>query len=460
MNSFRIEQNTASPQKEFVHSLYQENLQEVSFLYEQRLGLLDDPEISWRRIEDFEGRLEAQIDGLVVGGELALEVCGRLASEGDCGELHAAVNVFCRQSRKDLVMKVLEKVDPEDSERTQAISDALNYELPDPWVNDFVQMLPECQPKNIPIIAKLIGYRRLPAGKELLEILPGKNSEGLSGILWALGRLSYQEAHHLLLTKYLPHQDETMCFFAALALLRMGEAEALNHCMRSANSQNWPISLLGLGGDRSTVSLLVEKSSQDKAGSNCLLSLGLLGDISAVETLLARFVDPKLAETSALALNLITGAEIYEQVFIPEEIDEDELFEEDREGFKQGKVPTRPDGTPYGTRITRLSQKPDDWNQWWSKNSSQFNPNIRYRNGKPYSPACLLEDLESEKSPRRIRQLAYEELVIRYGVDFPFETDMFVAQQKKAMSKYAEWVKGNSNRFRDGEWYFAGQPMS
>ena len=49
------------------------------------------------------------------------------------------------------------------------------------------------------------------------------------------------------------------------------------------------------------------------------------------------------------------------------------------------------------------------------------------------------------------------EWVVRYGVDFPFETDMFRAQQKKAIAKYADWVKGNSNHFPDGEWYFAGQ---
>jgi hypothetical protein len=199
---------------------------------------------------------------------------------------------------------------------------------------------------------------------------------------------------------------------------------------------------------------------QDKAGPKSLLALGLLGDISAIELLLAHLADPKLVESSARALNLILGAEIYEEVFIPEEVDEDELFEEEREKFKQGQVPTRPDGKPFGTTITRLSQKPEEWRNWWSKNRSRFTPNIRYRNGKPYSPACLLENLESEKSPRKIRQLAYEELVIRYGIDFPFETDMFVVQQKKAIANYAEWIKTNGKRFRDGEWYFAGQLMS
>jgi hypothetical protein len=160
-----------------------------------------------------------------------------------------------------------------------------------------------------------------------------------------------------------------------------------------------------------------------------------------------------------MALQLITGAQLYEEVFIPDAIDEDELFEEERERFRQGQIPTRPDGQPFGTTVTRLSQNPEDWQKWWTENRGRFDPRIRYRNGKPYSPACLLENLQSDRSRRKIRQLAYEELVIRYGIDFPFETDMLVVQQKQALAKYAEWVKANSSRFREGEWYFAGQLM-
>jgi hypothetical protein len=207
-------------------------------------------------------------------------------------------------------------------------------------------------------------------------------------------------------------------------------------------------------------SLLLQNASGESAAWDGLLALGLLGDISAVEILLANLSRPASAATAALALNLITGAEIYEEAFIPEEIDEDELFPEEVERFRRGQPPTRPDGSPFGITITRLSQKPEDWIHWWSKNRARFHPPVRYRNGEPYSPACLLKNLEAEKSPRQVRQLAYEELVIRYGADFPFETDMPVAWQEKAIAEYAGWVRANGDRFRAGEWYFAGKLMS
>jgi len=445
--------------QEFSRSFYIEHLEESSFLYEQRLTLFDDPEITWLDIEDFEERFEPHIDGLVVGEELALDVCRQQATEGDFGELHAAVRVFCRQDRKDLVLEVLEELDPEDAKSMQGFSDALKYEFPEGWQDDFFQMLPEDEPKSLPILADLFGYRRMKAGTALLKILGDIPAVVLPRVIWALGRLGDKAACPLLL-RYLEHEEESVCSAAALALMRLGDQQTWTQCQQYARDKSWPLIPLGLGSDRSTVNVLLESAKTEEAKSDCLLALGLLGDLSAVDTLVGHLNNTELAESAATALNLITGAEIYEEAFIPEEIDEDELFEEELEKFKEeGELPTRPDGEPFGITIERLSQNPEDWYKWWAENRASFEASIRYRNGKPYSPACLLENLESEQSPHRVRQLAYEELVIRYGLDVPFEADMFVAQQKQALAKISQWVQSNGNRFQEGTWYFAGQPM-
>ena len=440
----------------FATELYQEHLEEASFLYEQRLTLFDDPEITWLDIEDFEERFEAHIDALVVGEEPALDVCKVQAMEGDFGELHTAVRVFCRQNRLDFVQECLEALDPEDAERVQAISDSLDHELPAEWRDEFIRILSEGDQGLIPVAAKLIGYRRLSSGKELLQALQQNNSQAVSNIIWSIGRVREQYARALLFNKYLKHEDESVCSATALALLRIGDPQTIDHCLHSVHSGNWPFLPLGLGGSHSTAAVLIESAANDKVYPDCLIALGLLGDISAVDTILSYLGNADLAESAAMALNLITGVGIYEDVFIPEEIDEDELFEEELEKLKRGES-LYPPGEEPGTTITRISQKPEDWQKWWAENKSRFNPKVRYRNGKPYSPACLLENLESEKSPRIVRQMAYEEFVIRYGIDFPFETDMLVSQQKQAIAKYAEWIKTNGSRFQEGNWYFAGQ---
>ncbi len=442
--------------KNFLIELYQEYLEEASFLYEQRLTLFDDPEVTWEDIHDFEERFEPHIDGLVVGEELALNVCETQASEGDFGELHAAMRVFCRQNRKDLVLGVLEELDPEDAESIQAVSDALKHELPEDWHDEFVRMLSEGDQKLIPILANVFGFRRLKAGTALLKALEVSTADSLPAVIRALGRLGEQDTHAPLL-QYLSHEDEAVTSTTALALLRLGEKQIITQCLQHASLQNWPLIPLGLGSNRSAVNVILEKAKAGNAETDCVIALGLLGDISAIDTLLDHLTNAETGESAAMSLQILTGADLYEDVFIPDEIDEDELFEEELKKFKEGQVPTRLDGEPFGTTITRISQKPEDWQKWWAENKSRFNPGIRYRNGKPYSPACLLENLQSEKSPRIVRQMAYEELVIRYGIDFPFETDMLVSQQKQAIAKYSEWIKTNGSRFREGEWYFAGQ---
>ena len=348
-------------------------------------------------------------------------------------------------------------MDFEDEERVRAMIDALKHELSESWQNEVLQMLSKDEQKFAPVAAEVAGYRRLGCGRELLEALREGSSYGLPNFIWALGRLNEQDACVALHNYFLYHDDESVRSAAALALMRLGDWEAVRHCLQNDSSDTWALIPLGLGGGRSAVDILLEQAQTDQATSDCLRALGLLGDISAMDLLLRLFGNEELAESAAMALNHITGAEIYEEVFIPDEIDEDELFEEELEKFKQGEVPTRSDGQAFGITMTRLSQDPEDWQKWWIENRLRFDPNLRYRNGKPHSLTCLLENLEYEKSPRFVRQMAYGELVIRYGVDFPFETDMFVAQQKQAIAKYAEWVNANGHRFQPGKWYFAGK---
>ncbi|MGH7496383.1 MAG: HEAT repeat domain-containing protein [bacterium] len=444
---------------DFAKGTHHVHLSEASFLYEQRLSLCDDPGLTWKDFDDFEQRFEAHIDGLVVGEDLALEICKQQASAGDFGELHAAMRVFCRQNRLDLVLETIEAIDHEDAKKLQAVADALSDELSTAWQDDFVGLLQDGNLKLVAILPKLIGYRRLAAGTELLQALQENGAYLPATLIWALGRLRERNADVPLLNTYLQHTVEAVRSAAALALLRIGEPQTTTYCLRYARQQNWVLLPIGLGGSRSAVPVLREIAARAKPNPDCLLALGLLGDVSALDPLLTQLGNTELAGSAAQALNLITGAEIDEEIFVPEPVDEDELFEEELEKLKRGE-PLYPPGQEPGTTITRLSQKPEDWHKWWTANQSRFDPKIRYRNGRPYSPARLLENLESEKSPRQVRQLAYEELVIRYGVDFPFETDMFVAQQKHALAKYAEWIKANGSRFREGKWYFAGQPLT
>ena len=445
--------------KEFNIELYQEHLEEASFIYEQRLSLLDDPEITWKDMGEFEDRFEAHIDALVVGENLALGVCRTQAKEGDFGELHAAVRVFCRQNKEDFVAEAWRKLDPEDAERAKAISDALKDECPVNWQETLTQIFLRDYVILIPVVAPVFGYRRYKAEEALLQALNKAPANVLPAVIWALGRVGGQATHASLLP-LLDHLNDSVRKAAAESLLRFGESQVVTRSISRARLDSWPVTAVGLGGGRNAINVLLERAKRGDANNDCLIAMGLLGELSALKVLHSSLENKALARAAATGLYLITGAEIYEEVYVPEEVDEDELFEEELDTYrKEGKAPTKPDGQPFGENIRRLTQNPNDWISWLHENKTRFNANIRYRLGKPYSPACLFETLLSETSPYSARQLAIEELKIRYGADFPIEADMTVVMQEKILPQVAQWVQLNEARFQPGAWYFAGRLM-
>ena len=443
--------------RQFYIELYEEYLEEASFLYEQRLSLFDDPEITWLDIGEFEERFEAHIDGLVVGEDLALDVCKRRAMEGDFGELHAAMRVFCRQNQPKTALEMLADLDLDDEERVRAVADAFKHELPDEWIEGCTGIINDGYLQFATLFSTVFGYRRLQK-LDLYKFLKKIPNESLPTVIWALGRLGDQNARDFLLD-YLEHEDENVRGATALALLRLGEPQALFQSLQNIQNHSWALIPLGLGGDSLVVTQLLELVKQKEFHKDALIALGMLGDISAVPDLLTCLDHPERTESATLGLQLITGANLYEDVFIPEEIDEQELFEEELKKYKEtGEVPKNADGKPFGETIKRLSQNSEDWQPWWSANSNGFKNGIRYRNGKPYSIATLIDNLVDEQTPHLIRTLANEELVIRYGMPIPFETDMTARQQQQRLNEIAQWANTNNNRFKDGEWYFAQRP--
>ena len=444
-----------SPRRFYVE-LYEEHLEEASFLYAQRVTLLDDLEVSWITVGEWDERLEAHIDALVVGEDLALEVCVQHASEGDFGELFAAVCVFCRQQRFDLLCKTVEVLDPEDPEKLQAMADALKYECPAEWQPELLRVLPADDSRMRFLQATFCGYRRMREAREWNRIVEGDTPAVIGRVAWACGRILNNHEKNLL-RQAMAHEDGAVRSAAILALLRLGDHQFVQESMGTEADCSTPWPTVAVGASRTLVSLLLSRVARSTPTADVLLALGILGDVAAIPVLLAHLLQEELAPAAVLGLNVMTGAELYEKAFIPEVMDEDELFEDEKEQVKKGQPVLRPDGKPYGENVVRLSQKAEDWQQWWNANKQRFKAGLRYRSGVPFSPGALVENMAFEKTPRKIRQLAYEELVIRYGADIPFETDMPVTQQQAAIAKWKSWAAANEGRFRPGEWYLGGE---
>ncbi len=445
--------------RQFNAELYREHLEEASFLYEQRLAYLHDPELGWRDLDEPERRLDAHLDALVVGDEQALAVAAEQCPAGDFGELHAALRLFCRRDRYDLALSALHGLDDGDERLVQAAIDALKAECPPAWHDELIRAALDGDARIGPLAAPVLGFRRAQAEETLLGMLSTCSESGVANVLWSLGRVGGERAKAAL-GAYLGSADDGTAEAACRALIRLGDDHALRHGLLVAQMKPWPVTALGVGGNRTAVNVLTELVKSGAAGDEALVALGLLGEPGSVGTAFKCLEDPERAAAAAIALQTITGAELYEEVFVAEEIDPEELFDEERERYEQtGELPTRPDGEPFGSSVTRLSIDPDAWSAWLAENKRRFQSGVRYRHGLPCGPRALAASLAAEHTPNRVRALICDELVVRYGAPVRLEIDMPVREQLSHLAELSRWAEDNEARFQPGLWYFAGRVM-
>jgi uncharacterized protein (TIGR02270 family) len=443
----------------FQVDLYEQHLEEASFLYEQHLAYMNDAELTWTDLADFEERFEAHIDALVVGAELALEVCKAHCSSGDFGELHAALRVFCRQQRPDLAYAVLQGLDPEDPQILQAAIDALKAECPPSWHDDLLRIMVGRVAHLAPVLAEVQAYRRVPIEETLLRVLPTCSEAHQPRVIRALGRVGGDRSRGVL-AAYVRSDNAAVAEAALRALLRLGDQQVLRHGLLVAQLRPWPVVALGIGGDQTAVNVLTAIVKGDKVTPDALLALGLLGELRSVSVIFDCLANKHLAMAAAIALQTITGAALKDQVFIPEEVDPDELSDAERKKYEEtGEAPKRPDGKPFGSNVTQLSVNPATWRTWLAEHKSQFDAKLRYRHGIPISPAAALASLQDEHTPNRVRELICEELGVRYRASVALEIDMPVREQRKHLADLAQWVQSNGHKFTPGVWHFAGRPV-
>ena len=450
----------ATSLRAFKVRLYEEHLEEASFLYCQRRVLLEDPTIPWSRVEDFERRLEAHLDALVLGGDLALEICREHAAAGDTGELFAAAAVVCRLLAAPLFAEILEALDEAEPERGQALADALKFELPDSWRDSCVRALRQGTPHLQSILAEVVGHRRIDSHGALSALAANAQSESQAMFLWAIGRT--REAGAIASVRAgLGSSSESIYSTALRAGLRLHDLAVLDHLSEfRGEPQVTPIDLALAGGGSATWNLL-RRLDRGEPAPQLLLALGLLGDLAAIPRLLHALAEPLLAASAADALYTITGAPLFEVVLIPDPVSRDELFDKELRTYREtGELPHRGDGEPFGSRVRRLSRDPAAWHDWLRSHTTRFISGVRYRCGNPSTAGGLLRSLGSDTFPKHLRPLTAEELQIRYGIDLPFEVDMFVAQQRQVLAQADTWAARTDSYLESGHWYFGSRPVS
>lgn len=425
----------------FSEDLYEEHLEEVAFLYVNRLYLLSAYKGSWMDIAKIESKIQAHIEALFMGDDLALDMCHQQIEEVNSGILYAAVRVFCRHKKDDWVKEIIDGLDPRNTDLINAVIDALNHDLPVEWHPMLEQMLLSGEPFLIRMALAVIGYRRIPMDEPLMDLLNRPHDETFGIIIRTLGRLRVKSARDYLLFLFQNgREEEFIKQELGMALLRLQEKSVIHVPADNSELSPWVYQAMGLGGGAVHASYLNAISLTGGVCHESLLALGFLGYASSVDILISHLNEGPYFEMASLSLHLITGADLSEDVFIADPINENALFPHELERLRKGE-PLYPPGKEPGITINRVSQNPYAWKAWWLAHKSGFDIQTPYRYGKPCSSYGVLRTLESETTPASIRQLAYDEFVIRYNKDIHFDITFPVSQQQASLNRYRKWVE-------------------
>ena len=254
---------------------------------------------------------------------------------------------------------------------------------------------------SIPVLAQVIGYRRFPFEAALIRTLLQEPAEGRSQLAWAVGRVG-SAASVPALRPLLKDPDDRVCEAAAVALMRLGDDRFVQWVSKAAAELSWARRVLPIGGDSRSVRVLLDalEHAQDITAQD-VLAVGLLGDLAGIAPLLGLLQHEQLGESAAVALNTITGASLFADVFVLDELDRDELFDEERDQVADGRPLTAPDVPPAGNWERRPARDREMWRSWLDENKHRFDRGMRWRMGKPYGPAALFECLKAGTTSTR-----------------------------------------------------------
>ena len=438
----------------FESELCQEHFEEASFLYELRKGLIHDPRFCWPDVAAFENRLEAHLDALTQAGAAALSLLEEQELVDEPGNLFTAVALCCRLQNYDALAATLTRVEeapgestpgastPGESTRDEstgeeirqtALTDGLWWFCPPAWVPKLLERFGHV-PALAPHWIRLLGRSGDPGPARELERFRGHEA------LFPLLAEAYADLGALHAVSWLQgglERRPPARSAAAFALLRLRTPDVAATLSAAASKETELLLPLSLALDAEQTPALFQRAQNvmDLAEDH-VLALGFSGSARAVAPLIQCLRQGVHPPTAAVALRLISGQTPREEVFIPEEIDEDSLFPEEKQRLERGE----PLETKNGEDLVRLSQNPEDWLQW-QREAASFQPGIRYRLGQPLTQAAPLAHLRDPFLPARVRTLIYWEWQMRYGLPEFFHVEMPVERQQRLFTACEAWLK-------------------
>ncbi len=406
----------------FARRLYGDHIEEIEFLLAQRIGLFHDPEIMWPDIAEFEERLMAHVDGMVLGGEAADEIAIGLLDDDDIDIVRGSAFTLAYSEQTSALEAVIDRMIHASDETLPAYVDALKHPPSNLIATLLSHLLEHDRPEVRAAAVEILGYRREGDPEHIAAMLDDSDNHVARQAAIAIRRLRYEKATDRLVA-ILDSADTSVAIEAGFALMTFQSPAGIDWlratCSAAHQDSGKAAIYLALAGNlRDAESIVGTDSGMTSDG---LGALGIIGNPSSFDNLIQAMNsdDDSIRLAAAEAIYLITGAGLIEEyTHVEEWIGPDESEIETDE-----------------TTLTRVSTSPDAWSAWLSENGENFTRGQRWRNGKPFAESLLVYEIADPRSRCDRRQHAYLELLVRGTCDEPFEADWFISSQNIAIAR-------------------------
>lgn len=402
----------------FSRRLYTDHLEEVGFLLAQREELLHDPEIKWPDIGEFEDRLIAHLEGLVLGGNDADDVSREFLTSDDCDNIRAASFALAHSKNADAIVSVVSAIDSADETLVQPfVSGMLHAPSSLDLSASLLPMLKHDSPAVRMNVISLLGYRRQGDPNAIAACLDDSESAVVKAAAIAVRRFGNNEAKSLLNAALVSANDE-VGIEIALTLITLGDTAGFNWLQEfcaDAHEDYFDAPVFSaLTGSRPL-------SPQNNIAT--IKAIGIYGRVGDVDLLIDILEgdDDALKPVAAESLALMTSSGLTEEA-----TETEEMFDID------GELVDSED-----TTFLRVSTSATEWSKWWKENRAGFpeNPDDRIRLGKRHGSSLIVSEIADPDCPYQRRELAYQELAILNPGIVAFEPDWFIERQMASLSQ-------------------------
>ena len=424
---------THSPTDVILWDVIEEHFDEAEFLFEQWERALHSPEYTLAELgATLEQRLEAHLDGLLIGGRAVAEYLLERELENDTAPTRAVVAalVLLCGEEESVARRVLGAVQDADGPLQEALARALvlsNVARLDWMVLERFRVAQSELEKAV--FLEILTGRGVDPGELLPPCFDSDSPRLVGAALEALRRFARREmiavAERQLQSGH-PHLQAS----ALKASLTLGSREAWQLCLHLAKATDPDdphlLLLIATLGQPEDHQILYTQLGNSARLERLLWTLGCCGTIQAGDACLPylQSKDERVAKMAAEAMAWIGGFDLNEDEFRvslvePEEdmtlppLEEDDLDANlDLDGVDDLPVPNR-------QAIAR----------WWEANRDRLRRNGRHLFGQPFSPQAMLHALEA--APLWRRHTVALELSMRTGGKQHVSTDAFSSRQRR-----------------------------